>query len=149
MTKNVNNFWKYGYSKLNYLTNWASTTNYIIHFQWHIIWLKICLKPYISGRSRTRVKKHTTSMVYSGFAGRGTHTSTRRWRGGGGGRRQSVAGSRALSMKFRRQNTNVVVDNERTGQNTAWEEFVSVSTSGLFAGFSGSAGEASWTRASG
>ena len=29
--------------------------NYIIHFQWHNIWLKSCLKPYISGCSRTRV----------------------------------------------------------------------------------------------
>ena len=53
---------------MSYLTNWSSTANYIIHFQWHIIWLKICLKPYISGRSRTRVNlKHTAYSVLVTF----------------------------------------------------------------------------------
>ena len=31
----------------------------IIHFRWHITWLKNCLKPYISGRSGTRVNQQT------------------------------------------------------------------------------------------
>ena len=55
-------FFKYIYSKLNYLTNLASTTNYIIYFQWHIILLKICLKPYI-GRSKTRVKTRRALLI--------------------------------------------------------------------------------------
>ena len=44
MTKNI--YIKYTFFKLSYLTNWASSTNYY-SFRWHIIWLKICLKPYI------------------------------------------------------------------------------------------------------
>ena len=51
--------------KLNYLTDWASTTNSVIHFS-DIVWLEIRLKPYIYGRGRTRVKflSQNASLVF-------------------------------------------------------------------------------------
>ena len=45
-----------------HLLNWVIRQQNIYHqlyypFQWHIIWLKICLKPYISGSSRARANR--------------------------------------------------------------------------------------------
>ena len=48
---------KYTSSKLNYFTNWSSTMYHKLYnpLHWHIIWFKMCLKPYIYRRSRRRV----------------------------------------------------------------------------------------------
>ena len=41
MTKNISLYQKYTYSKLNYLINWASTTNYFINFNGILFGLKL------------------------------------------------------------------------------------------------------------
>ena len=65
----ASNFWKYRSSKLNYLTDWASTTNCIIHFSDIIVGLNLLEIVYNNGRSRTRAKNIPRMTLSAGQHG--------------------------------------------------------------------------------
>ena len=63
-------FWKYVSSKLSYLTNWASTTNYIIHFGDIYIVLKStwnCAYTGVAGQGLNRIKYQEYILIYRGL----------------------------------------------------------------------------------